>query len=379
MIKKRISFKANQFQKGRVDFDKRIIYDVVLIEPNREATGHGMYVDQTMVNQVIELGQAGPEIGFKAKFDHPSMCFSSMGSQLGRLRNFREGDNGKAIADLHVGSYTKDAPGGDMGKWLLSVAEEDPNQVGFSIVFSSAESKNYEPSENEDANDPKFLYPHARIDAFYGADVVDEGAATSSLFQAETMLNNPEIITEKIEKYFNDKPELLTSLMPLLTKLQDKHNINTNTIQLKMSDNKESLSLLDKIKTLMKGDEVPEAPAVIETDNAHKEALTAKNTEIEALKAQAKTDKELSEKALSDKTEEFNAQFSELKAQIEALGSESVGGTIDEVATTDNSVELSEAEKEDKNQRTREEDIAFYANEQANGRSASDTYNNSNK
>ncbi len=138
MNKKRVSFKTQQFKKGRVDFENRIIRDVVLIESDREASGHSLYVDQIMVDQVVSLGQAGGEIGFKAKFDHPSMCFSSMGSQLGRLKNFREGENGKAIADLHIGKFTEDAPGGDMGKWLLSVADEDPDQVGFSIVFSSA-------------------------------------------------------------------------------------------------------------------------------------------------------------------------------------------------------------------------------------------------
>ena len=155
MNNKRTSFKANQFKKGKVDFENRIIHDVVLIEPDREASGHGMYVDQTMVDQVVEFGQAGPAVGFKAKFDHPSMCFSSMGSQLGRLKNFRSNDSGQAIADLHVGNYTEDAPGGDMGKWLLRVADEDPDQVGFSIVFKPAESEEFKAGEDEDENDPK--------------------------------------------------------------------------------------------------------------------------------------------------------------------------------------------------------------------------------
>lgn len=129
----------------------------------------------------------------------------------------------------------------------------------------------------------------------------------------------------------------------------------------------------------MKGSEAPEAPAVIETVDANKEALAAKDTEIEALKSQAVTDKKDNEKAFTRQKEDFDKAFGELKTQIEALGSESVGTTLLEVTNDDASVELSESEKEEKTQRTREEDIAFYANEQANGRSASDTYNNSNK
>jgi hypothetical protein len=373
MNKQKISFKANKFEKGRVNFEDRIIHDVVLIEPNREASGHGIYVDQTMVNQVVSLGQESGDVGHKAKFDHPSMCFSSMGSQLGRLKNFRLNDENKAIADLHVGKFTKDAPGGDMGKWLLGVADEDPDQVGFSIVFSSAESKNYEPGEGDDANDPKFLYPHARIDSFYGADVVDEGAATSSLFQKETMLNNPEIITEKIEKYFDSNPDLLGELMPLLTKLQDKYT-NTNTNQSIMSDNTESLGILDKIKALMKGEEAPEAPAVIET--GHAEALAAKDAEILALTEKAEADKTANELALSSQSEEFNTQLGDLKTQVEALGSESIGTTIDTVSTEDSSVELSEEENKNNSKRTAEEDIAFYASEETAGRTATVTYKN---
>ncbi len=375
MNKKRVSFKTQQFKKGRVDFENRIIRDVVLIESDREASGYSLYVDQIMVDQVVSLGQAGGEIGFKAKFDHPSMCFSSMGSQLGRLKNFREGENGKAIADLHIGKFTEDAPGGDMGKWLLSVADEDPDQVGFSIVFSSAESVEFEAGEDDDENDPKFKYPHARIDSFHGADVVDEGAATSSLFQKETMLNNPRVITERIEKYFDSNPELLGELSPLLTKLQEKININTN--QSKMSDTKDQ-SLLAGLKDLVSSfgakNEIPEAPEVIETGDVN--ALAEKDAEITALKAQAEANKEAHEVALNSQKEEFNTQFGELKTQIEALGSESIGSTVDAVATEDVSVQLSESEENDKAQRTSEENIAFWASEQAAGNSATITYNN---
>jgi hypothetical protein len=141
-----------------------------------------------------------------------------------------------------------------------------------------------------------------------------------------------------------------------------------------MSDNTESLGILDKIKALMKGEEAPEAPAVIET--GHAEALAAKDAEILALTEKAEADKTANELALSSQSEEFNTQLGDLKTQVEALGSESIGTTIDTVSTEDSSVELSEEENKNNSKRTAEEDIAFYASEETAGRTATVTYKN---
>lgn len=377
MNKKRTTFKVNQFKKGKVDFENRVIYDVVLIEPDREASGHGMYVDQKMVDQVVEFGKAGPAVGFKAKFDHPSECFSSMGSQLGRLKNFRSNDSGQAIADLHVGSYTEDAPGGDMGKWLLRVADEDPDQVGFSIVFRAAESVTFTAGDDENPDDPKFLYPHARIGEFYGADVVEEGAATSSLFQEETMLNNPEVITEKIESYFNSKPQLLAKLMPLLTKLQENNNNNINTNSNKMSETKENV-LFNKLKGILKSFSSDEAVAELEVKtelSAEAIELAAAKEEIEALKSANKE----SDVRFSEDKEANKVALEALVAEVKELGSKSVSDTAEPTATTDDSVELSDADKLSSEQKTSEEQVAFWASEQAKGNKVSHTYTNQNK
>jgi hypothetical protein len=371
-MNKLVKFKAQKFEKGRIDFDKKIIYDVVLIEPNREASGHGMFVDQKMVNQVVELGNAGAKIGFKARFDHPNACANStMGTQLGRLKNYRLNDNNKAIADLHIGGYTKHSPNGDIGKWLLTVADEDPDQIGFSIVFSPDESVTFEAGEDEDPDQPKFLYPHARIKAFHGADVVDEGAATSSLF-SEGILGRPDYLAEQAEHFLNEKKDLFkTILKPLIKEMVTELNNNTNQNQSKMSDEKKSF--FEKLTDLMSNESAEAGEDVNAeelSENSELEAATialaSKIKEVEALTTSLATEKEALtavQNELTTAKEGFSASLSELKTEFEAFKSESIGNVVDDVADTDESVDLSDKAKEERTEKTKQSNVTEWISE----------------
>jgi hypothetical protein len=347
MNKERISFKAQAFS-GSVDKENRTIKEVVLIEPNREASGHGLFVDDFMVNQVVELGSQS-EVGFKARFDHPNACTSAMGTQLGRLKNFKL-KGGKAVADLHIGEFTKDAPGGDMGKWLLSVAAEDPDQVGFSIVFSQAEPEMFEAGEGDDADSPEFLYPHARIGAFHGADIVDEGAATSSLFE-DGIVGRPNYMAEQAVLFVKEKEDLFrTALEPLITKM---FNENINQKSINMSDNKPSLleRITNAVKTEFSAEVVEETTDVVEEvveEDAKDIALASKDAEILSLSE----DFEVKVAEFTKESEDKDVLLSEAKTAIEALSAEveelrnvSLGTTVEPVANTDESVELSDEAK----------------------------------
>jgi len=375
-MRKLTKFKATSFN-GSVDFDNRVIREVVLIEPNREATGHGMYVDQTMVNQVVEQGQAGAEIGFKARFDHPNACTTSMGTQLGRLRNFKLKGN-KAVADLHIAEFTKHSPNGDMGKWLLNVANEDPDQVGFSIVFSQAESVSFEPSDGDDADDAKFRYPHARIDQFYGADVVDEGAATSSLFE-DGIMGRPNYLAEQAQMWCEEHSELLAQVLePTIENIINQKSIN-------MSDNKKSLK--DGLKDLLasfsseENVDTPEikTPEVNEEVEAANAELASKSEEIEALKAEIESNKAEfeSEKVKTDEVLFAAKEAIEgFKSEIEELKKVSLGTVAEPVATDEEGASVSETDKEQVKELSRAEQIAEWARLQASGKPASAAYIN---
>ena len=381
-MRKLTKFKSTNFE-GKVDLDNRIIREVVLIEPNREASGHDMYVDQKMVNQVVEFGQSGSDIGFKARFDHPDACFSSMGSQLGRLRNFKLKGN-KAVADLHVGKFTEHSPNGDIGQWLLSVASEDPDLIGFSIVFEADESVTFEAGEDEDPDQPQFRYPHARIKTFHGADVVDQGAATSSLFE-DGIMGRPNYLAEQAEHWLNDKSDLVKTIFTPLVKemVTELNSNNTNKKQSKMSDNKKSFdedakSFFNKWfskaedTALKTGDAAPESNEELEAANA---ALAKKEAELESFKAEL----EAAKTQLTEASEANKEELSSIRADFEALKKESIGDVVEELATSNTTVALSKEAKDEKTQEAKEEDIARWGLEQAKGVSASKSYTNNKK
>ena len=366
MNKERTKFKARAFS-GNVDKENRVIKEVVLIEPDREASGHGLFVDDVMVNQVVEFGKAGGDTGFKARFDHPNACTSAMGTQLGRLKNFQL-KGGKAVADLHIGEFTKDAPGGDMGKWLLSVAAEDPDQVGFSIVFMSDESETFEAGEGDDADSPEFSYPHARIKTFYGADIVDEGAATSSLFE-EGIVGRPNYMAEQAVLFVKEKEDLFrTALEPLITKM---FNENINQKSINMSDKKPSLleRITKAVQTEFSAEVVVETADVVEEvvgDDANEIALASKDAEILSLSE----DFEVKVAEFTTKAEESNVLLSEastaieaLKAEVEELKNVSLGTTAEPVASTDTSVELSDKEKADISKSNKDSNVMAWIKE----------------
>jgi hypothetical protein len=82
-----------------IDRESGIIKDVVLCQVG-EAKGHDLFIDQDFINDVVKFGNQNPA-GVKARFGHPNICSTALGSYLGRFRTFRMVDD-KAIADLHL-------------------------------------------------------------------------------------------------------------------------------------------------------------------------------------------------------------------------------------------------------------------------------------
>lgn len=224
LVRFNTSIALNEFSK--IDEKNGIIKGVSVITSDREAAGHGMYVDETMIDQVVAQGrdaERGP--GLKARFDHPSACDSSMGTAIGRFKNFRKvgggeykkGEGGivgagiepaKAVADLHLLDSAAKSPKGNLKDYVLSLAKEDPNIFATSIVFSGAEAVEFSPEDHPD-KDPSepFFYPHARIDVLHACDVVDEGAANDGLF------SRPQYWAEQAEQWADEHPELVNQIV----------------------------------------------------------------------------------------------------------------------------------------------------------------------
>jgi len=365
-MRKLTKFKASGgFNK--VDHDQGIIHGVSLLESGREASGHGLYIDMKMVRQATKQGKEAGELGLKARMDHPSACFSSMGSQLGRLKNFKTVGT-KAVADLHIGEFAKHSPTGDMRKWLLSVAENDPSQVGFSVSFMGAEPEEFAAGEDDDPDSPEFMYPHARIDTLFGADVVDEGAATDSLFE-EGILGRPDYLAEQAVHFVTEKEDLFrTALEPLVKKII---NENTNQKSITMSDNKKSLK--EDVKDLLKRHfsseevvEIPDTPEVNEEADVANVALTAKEAELTALTADMdaqKVDFDTKQAEAELVLTDLNATIEGLKTELEALKATPIGDTVEPVTNTGDVVEPSPEAKAAQKEIDKDDEQARWASE----------------
>ena len=125
---------ARGIQEGRAGIDKNngIIYGFSVITKG-EARGHGLEIDETTLDQVVELG-AKASIGIKSRFGHPNMSNSAVGTFLGRAKNFRR-NNGMVRADLYFDKTAYKTPNGDLAGYVLGLAESDPQAFGSSIVF----------------------------------------------------------------------------------------------------------------------------------------------------------------------------------------------------------------------------------------------------
>lgn len=152
-----------------------------------EAEGHFAWIDGDALDQVVKFGNESSS-GVKTRFTHPSMSGDGLGSYLGRAKNLRRSEDGpdRVLGDVHLSPTSRDTPQGDLGGYVLDLAEEDPEAFGMSIVFDhdyGAEKEFEGKHSNEDgeftspddANEND--YPHIRLSALHGADFVDEPAA----------------------------------------------------------------------------------------------------------------------------------------------------------------------------------------------------------
>ncbi len=172
--------------KPHVDREKGIIYgySVVTIGP---ALGHNMNVDETTLRQVVEHGNKS-KAGIKTRFDHPSASSTSMGTFLGRSKNFRR-DGDLVRADLHLSDAAKEAPQGDLYSYVLSLAEKDPAAFGASMVFSGKHEEQLDDNGNPKGDkNGKPLPKLARVEKLYASDIVDDPAANpDGLFSHDTL------------------------------------------------------------------------------------------------------------------------------------------------------------------------------------------------
>ena len=174
-----------------VDRDQHIIYGVSAAQAV-EALGHDMLLDGKTIAQVVEHGNAARN-GVKSRFTHPGLSSTGLGKYLGRMRNFRqEGD--KAVADLHIADSAFKTPEGDLGTYVMDMAEHDPDMFGMSMVIQGrrvwtlADGSEMDVEDFKEGRRPESATtekPVIRVKQLMAVDAVDEPAANrDGLFAA---------------------------------------------------------------------------------------------------------------------------------------------------------------------------------------------------
>lgn len=170
---------------------------VVAQEGPFKSDGRGEF-DEAALREIVRLGNA-PRGGLKARFTHPDMSSDGLGKFLGRSREFsmgtaidaRTGKQVKAVrADLHFDPSAHQTPSGDLAKYVMDLAESDPNAISSSIVVKADRefrlNKDGTPQTGPNGEE---LPPLWRPTALHASDIVDEGDAVDGLLSSDQWAN----------------------------------------------------------------------------------------------------------------------------------------------------------------------------------------------
>lgn len=164
-----------------VDRDKKVIRGYVLAQRGPfKSQGRGEFDDDGL-RMAADLINAKPN-GVKSRFAHPSLSGDGIGKLLGRSKNARVED-GKLRGDLHLDPTSFNTPDGNLGQYVMDLAESDPEAFGSSLVLKT--DKKYRLTEKGDKQTdgkgeplPPLWYPLA----VHASDVVDDGDAVHDGF-----------------------------------------------------------------------------------------------------------------------------------------------------------------------------------------------------
>ena len=179
----------------------RTIVRAKVIEAGELNDDRPLYIDEVTLQQVAEHGNAAVR-GIKSRWTHPSMSSDGLGSALGRARNFRV--EGSAVyADITILKTSDHSPKGNIGQYVLDMAEEDPESFGLSIVADFSDAmldglNNLEPGEKIPL----------RLKGLRAVDFVDEPAATrGGLFDIHDKRDLAPVVSSLIDEHFADVPQ----------------------------------------------------------------------------------------------------------------------------------------------------------------------------
>lgn len=170
-----------------VDRENKVIRGYVVAQSGPFKTpGRGEFDEQSL-RKIVKLINATPK-GLKSRFAHPSLSEDGIGKFLGRARDARL-DKDRVRANLHLDPSSFSTPSGDLGGYVMDLAETDPDAFSSSLVLRIDKIKRTDkrgrPEKDEEGND---LPPLWRPTELHASDVVDEGDAVDGFLSADSLL-----------------------------------------------------------------------------------------------------------------------------------------------------------------------------------------------
>jgi hypothetical protein len=196
---------------SKVDRKANVIFGANLMQVGdlNDGDARPWTVDSASLQQAQQMMSKGNN-GAKARFTHPNMSSDGMGSYLGRWKNVRV-DGGTLRGDLHIADAAFTSPQGDLGTYVLDLAESDPEAFGVSLAtrLDWADMEEFDKKKDK----PKGQKWPMRFSDIRAGDIVDEPAATrGGMFDLTTpdLRNLPAQATALLSTYFGDaEPEVV--------------------------------------------------------------------------------------------------------------------------------------------------------------------------
>ncbi len=175
------------------------------------------------LHDIVRLMRQSPN-GLKSRFTHPSLSSDGLGKFLGRARNpridtitVRESQGElrtnriKVVrGDLHISPSSHDTPDGDIGAYILNLAEEDSDALSSSLVLTIEEEwrldRKGRPKTDADGNE---LPPLWRPKRLHASDIVDRGDAVDGFLS--TAVSLPDMAVRQgaalLDRQFGGQPD----------------------------------------------------------------------------------------------------------------------------------------------------------------------------
>ena len=191
-----------------VDRESKIVRGYVVAERGIFKDQRGEF-DDSSLGQIVALMRQ-KSAGLKSRFTHPTLSSDGLGTFLGRAKNPRM-EGGKVRADLHLDPTSFATPNGNLGQYIMDLADSDPDAFASSLVLQA--DKNYRldakgrPVRDTNGEELPPLWFPTRLHA---TDVVDTGAAVSSFLSSDTLDRLPDAVVrqgvELLDRQFGGQP-----------------------------------------------------------------------------------------------------------------------------------------------------------------------------